>query len=103
MDLKRLLPTLQTGLAVMLFACLLPMPYGYYELVRLTAFMIFGMMAWKAREAGRMDKALLWLGLALLFQPFFKLALGRTLWNVVDVLVGIGLLLEARAGRSETP
>ena len=31
--------------------------------------------------------------LALLFQPFFKIALGRDLWNVVDVVVGIGLLV----------
>ena len=30
--------------------------------------------------------------LALLFQPFFKIALGRTVWNVVDVVVAIGLL-----------
>lgn len=31
-------------------------------------------------------------GLALLFQPFFKIALGRTMWNVVDVVVAIGLV-----------
>ncbi len=31
--------------------------------------------------------------LALLFQPFFKIALGRELWNIVDLIVGIGLLL----------
>ena len=31
--------------------------------------------------------------LALLFQPFFKIALGRTMWNVVDVLVAVGLIV----------
>jgi hypothetical protein len=31
--------------------------------------------------------------LALLFQPFFKISLGRDLWNMVDVVVGIGLLV----------
>lgn len=30
--------------------------------------------------------------LALLYQPYFKIALGRELWNMVDVIVGIGLL-----------
>ncbi|MDD7654244.1 MAG: hypothetical protein PUJ37_06010 [Bacteroidales bacterium] len=30
--------------------------------------------------------------LALLFQPFFKLALGRTIWNIVDVMVAIFLV-----------
>ena len=29
---------------------------------------------------------------ALLFQPFFKVALGRTIWNIVDVIVAVGLL-----------
>ena len=31
--------------------------------------------------------------LALLFQPFYKIALGRTIWNIVDVIVAIGLLV----------
>ena len=31
--------------------------------------------------------------LAILFQPFFKIALGRDLWNVVDVIVGAGLIV----------
>ncbi len=31
--------------------------------------------------------------LALLFQPFFKIVLGRAIWNVVDVIVAIALVL----------
>ena len=31
--------------------------------------------------------------LALLFQPFVKVALGRTMWNVVDVAVAILLIV----------
>ena len=31
--------------------------------------------------------------LALLFQPFFKISLGRDLWNIVDVIVGCGLIV----------
>ncbi len=31
--------------------------------------------------------------LALLFQPFIKIALGRTIWNVVDVMVAVLLVL----------
>ena len=31
--------------------------------------------------------------LALLFQPFFKVALGRVVWNIVDVIVAIGLFI----------
>jgi len=31
--------------------------------------------------------------LTLLFQPLFKIALTRTVWNVVDVVVAIGLVV----------
>jgi hypothetical protein len=34
-----------------------------------------------------------YLGLALLFQPFFKIALGRSLWNLIDIFVGVALML----------
>jgi len=31
--------------------------------------------------------------LAILFQPIFKIPLGRLLWNIVDVIVGLGLIV----------
>ncbi|MBQ6064697.1 MAG: hypothetical protein IJK87_13900 [Prevotella sp.] len=38
--------------------------------------------------------------LALLFQPFVKVALGRMMWNVVDVIVAILLIaLYLREGK----
>jgi hypothetical protein len=39
--------------------------------------------------------------LAILFQPFEKIALGRTLWNVVDVIVAMGLIISMFAKNSE--
>lgn len=33
--------------------------------------------------------AYLYAALAVLFQPFFRVALGRTIWNAVDVLIAI--------------
>jgi hypothetical protein len=64
------------------------MPYGYYQLVRVVATAAFAFLAYQERE-----NSLLWVfvGLALLFQPFEKIALGRTLWNVVDVAVAVFL------------
>ena len=35
----------------------------------------------------------LWVCLALLFQPFFKIILGREIWNVVDIVVAIILVI----------
>jgi hypothetical protein len=36
---------------------------------------------------------IIYIGLALLFQPFFKIALGRQMWNIIDVVIGIGLII----------
>jgi hypothetical protein len=68
------------------------MPYGYYQLVRFVALVGFGILAYKANEQAKQTEMVIYGILALLFQPFFKVALGRELWNVVDVIVGIGLL-----------
>lgn len=79
-------------LALMLFACLLDMPYGYYQLVRFTAMGVFGYLAFISFERQERGVGYVYALLALLFQPFFKVALGRELWNVVDVVVGVGLV-----------
>lgn len=82
-------------LAILLLLCLVKMPYGYYTLVRFVAFVGFGILSFvtyqKHNEVG--IEVLLYIALALLFQPFAKVALGRTLWNIVDAVVGVGLLL----------
>jgi len=44
-------------------------------------------------QQNKQTEMIIYIGLALLFQPFFKIALGRELWNIVDVIVGIGLLV----------
>jgi hypothetical protein len=42
-------------------------------------------------------------GHALLFQPFFNIALSREIWNIVDVFVGIGLLISIFMKPKECP
>lgn len=79
-------------LAVAFFLCLLNMPYGYYELVRFAALVGFGVLAYDALKKNNMTLVVVYASLALLFQPFIKIALGRELWNIVDVVVGLFLL-----------
>lgn len=85
--------TIKIIFSVLLFLCLLDMPYGYYQFVRFVAFIGFIILAFKANKQGNDLEILIYGGLALLFQPFIKIALGRVVWNIVDVIVGIGLLL----------
>ena len=80
-------------LAVLFFICLFDMPYGYYQFVRFSAFVGFLFLAFNVKEAKGGPEAVVYIVLALLFQPFLKVALGRELWNIIDVIVGIGLIL----------
>ena len=84
--------TIKITLAILLFLCLAPMPYGFYQFGRFAALIGFAVLAYQANEEGKQTEMVIYGALALLFQPFFKIALGRELWNVVDVIVGIGLL-----------
>lgn len=84
---------IKIALALLFFLCLLDMPYGYYELVRFLALLGFAILAFKANEENQQMPMIIYIALALLFQPFIKVALGRELWNIVDVIVGIGLLI----------
>lgn len=79
-------------LSVLLLLCLTPMPYGYYQFVRFVAMVVFGVMAYRYYEAKKNELAITFGALALLFQPFAKVALGRTMWNVVDVVVAVLLI-----------
>ncbi|MBX2928347.1 MAG: hypothetical protein KF852_10970 [Saprospiraceae bacterium] len=90
-------------LALMLFACLLDMPYGYYQLVRFTAMGVFGYLALISFARQERTAGYVYIMLALLFQPFFKIALGREIWNVVDVVVGVGLVATLFIKQRQSP
>lgn len=84
---------LKLALATLLLLCLLDMPYSYFQLVRFISMAGFAFLAFEANQNNAKNEMLLYVLLALLFQPFIKIALGRELWNIVDVIVGVGLLI----------
>ena len=91
--MKLTTPTIvKSALAVILLLCLFNMPYGYYEFTRFVAFAGFGYLAYIKHGQESKDLMILYIVLSLLFQPFFKLALGREMWTVVDVLLAIFLI-----------
>ena len=83
---------LKVFLAVLLFVCLVDMPYGYYQVVRVIAMVGLSYLAYQSRQKDRVTEVFIYVILAILFQPFFKISLGRQIWNVVDLVVGIGLV-----------
>ena len=98
-------------LAAVLLLCLAPMPYGYFTLVRFLATLVFGIYAYKYYQTKREGLMWVFVTLALLFQPFAKVALGRAIWNIIDVIVAIGMIVlffwerndGKRIGKGNTP
>jgi urea transporter len=84
---------IKLALAILLGLCLFDMPYGFYQLVRFLAMIGFGILAFQANELKRPTETLIYAVLAVLFQPLFKISLGRELWNIVDAVVAIGLVI----------
>jgi hypothetical protein len=85
--------TIRIVLAVLLLLCLLDFSYAYYVFVRWTAMIGFSLLAYYEFKEKNNILTIIFILLAILFQPFEKIALGRSLWNIVDVVVGLGLLV----------
>lgn len=85
--------TLKLLLSISLLLCLIDFPYGYYQFVRFFATLVFIYLAYNLKEKNKKIEIFIYISLALLFQPFIKIALGRTLWNIVDVIVALALLM----------
>jgi len=84
--------TIKIVIAALLFLCLANMPYGFYMLVRFAATVAFAYLSYEYFKSKQEKLGVLFASLVLLFQPFFKIALGRMIWNCMDVVVAIMLL-----------
>ena len=80
-------------LSILFLLCLLNMPYGYYQAVRFIGMLGFALLAYFSYQQNQKAEAIIYIPLALLFQPFLKVALQRTIWNVTDVIVSGGLVI----------
>jgi hypothetical protein len=52
----------------------------------------FALLAYYSYQQNEKTAVIVYIALALLFQPFIKVALGRTGWNIADVMVSIALI-----------
>jgi hypothetical protein len=84
-------------LAILYFLCLLDMSYGFYEFVRFVSLIGFAILTYIAHKENKNTEMIIYGSLAILFQPFFKIALGRVIWNILDVIVGIGLVISLKS------
>ena len=69
------------------------MPYSYYQFIRFSALIGFSILAYLSSIKKNQIMVFIFGALALLFQPFLKISLGRDLWNIVDIVTGLFLII----------
>ncbi len=68
------------------------MPYGYFQLVRFVGMTGFIILAYFDKEKEDKTILIIWICSAVLINPIFKIALGRTIWNIADLIWSVILL-----------
>ena len=76
-------------LAVALLLCLLPLPYGFYTIIRFATAIIVGCWAYKFYSIGKTAFAIIACSIVILFQPFFRITLDKLTWNILDIVVSL--------------
>ena len=80
------------GVAILLL-CLLPLPYGVYMIARVAIMILGGYLALDYLSHKNKTLAITFAAVALIFQPFLRIPLGRELWMIVDVAVALLLIV----------
>jgi len=84
---------IKIALAVLLLICLFHMPYGYYQLLRYIAVVGFAILAYYEYERKNVPLVIVFVALAFLFQPYANIPMGTQVWNIIDVVVAVGLIV----------
>jgi hypothetical protein len=92
---------IKIALAILLLLCLFHMPYSYYQIFRFIAVVGFAILAYYEYERKNIPLVIVFVALALLFQPLVKVPLGRQVWIIIDVIVAAGLVVTVFVGKQK--
>ena len=85
--------------AAMLFIAVLPLPIGYYTLLRIVVFI--GALFVISENFNSVPWILIFALIAILFNPLFPVYLGnKSTWIPIDLICGVLFLLSTRLKRS---
>lgn len=93
---------ISVALIILFVGCLFDMPYGYFQIVRVVGMVAFIALAYYERK----DKDILfwiWVASAILINPIIKVPLGRSIWNLVDIIWCVILFDSIMVGYEKKP
>ena len=81
--------TLKLTTAGLLLFAIFPLPYGYYQLLRIVVSISSGISAFVAYEDNNQGLAIIFALVLILFNPFIPIYLSKEIWIPIDIIVGI--------------
>ena len=76
---------IKIALIILFSLCLLKWQYGFYQFVRFFGMIGFGILAYNDYKKNT-NLFLIWISSLILINPFFKIILGREIWNIIDII-----------------
>ncbi|MCX7611738.1 MAG: hypothetical protein N2043_09155 [Ignavibacterium sp.] len=75
--------------AAMLLLAIANLPYGYYRFLRIAVTLIAGVNAYVEYKKDNQVLLIIFLGIAILFNPIFPIYFSRGTWMPIDLIIGI--------------
>ena len=77
-----------TTAGLLLFA-IFPLPYGYYQLLRIVVTISSGISAFKAYENKNQALTIVFALIFILFNPIIPIYLDKEIWTFIDIIVAL--------------
>ena len=77
---------------VLLVVALLPLPYGYYQFLRIAITIASGLVAYSCFSEGKQGWAVGFGAICILFNPIIPVHLSKSMWAPIDVAVALVFL-----------
>ena len=84
--------------AGLLLLALLPLPYGYYQFLRIVAAVASGFIAYQSFSDGKQTWAITFGAISILFNPIIPIHLPREVWAPVDIVAAVTFLAGWKIG-----
>lgn len=75
--------------SVLLFLAVANLPYGYYRFLRIAVTLIAGANAYSSYKKGDYILFIIFLGIAILFNPIIPIYLSKDIWIPIDIIAGV--------------
>ena len=72
--------------AVLLLIALLPLPYAYFQLLRIVVTIVAAIYAYSFYEDNQMPKAIIFGVIVLIWNPIFPIYMDKSVWMILDIV-----------------